>query len=47
MDNTSIEAQTIQAKTGFNYYKLQAAACITASSALSIGLIYWVIKTFG
>ncbi|HEX7649691.1 MAG TPA: hypothetical protein VF450_20005 [Noviherbaspirillum sp.] len=30
--------------THFNYNKLQAAACITSSAAVSIGLIYWAIR---
>jgi hypothetical protein len=29
----------------FNYNKLQAVACIACSSAVSIGAIYWLIKT--
>jgi len=29
----------------FNYNKLQAAACITCSAAVSIGFIYWLVKT--
>jgi len=29
--------------TCFNYYKLQAVLCITASAAVSIGLIAWLI----
>jgi hypothetical protein len=31
---------------GFNYDKLQAAACMAASAAVSIALITWAIKTF-
>jgi len=29
--------------TRFNYHKLQAVLCITASAAVSIGLIAWLI----
>jgi hypothetical protein len=29
----------------FNYNKLQAVACIACSSAVSIGAIYWLVKT--
>lgn len=29
--------------TRFNYHKLQAVLCITASAAASIGLIAWLI----
>jgi len=29
----------------FNYNKLQAVACITSSAAVSIGLIYWAIRS--
>jgi len=31
--------------TRFNYNKLQAVACIVCSSAVSIGGIYWIIRT--
>lgn len=34
-----------QSKTHFNYNKLQAAACIISSAAVSIGLIYWAIHS--
>ncbi|MGE5651871.1 hypothetical protein [Noviherbaspirillum sp. UKPF54] len=30
----------------FNFNKLQAVACIAASAACSIGLIYWAINSF-
>jgi hypothetical protein len=31
--------------TRFNYNKLQAVACIVCSSAVSIGCIYWIVRT--
>lgn len=31
----------------FNYNKLQAAACITCSAAVSIGFIYWLARMIG
>lgn len=33
------------AKAQFNYNKLQAAACMASSAAVSIALIYWAIKS--
>ena len=36
-------ARTAQAQ--FNYNKLQAAACMATSAAVSIAIIYWAIKT--
>jgi hypothetical protein len=30
----------------FNYNKLQAVACMAASAAVSIALIFWAIKSF-
>lgn len=30
----------------FNYNKLQAAACIAGSAAVSIGGIYWLVQQF-
>lgn len=38
-------ARTSTEATRFNYNKLQAVACIVCSSAVSIGSIYWIIKT--
>lgn len=29
----------------FNYNKLQAVACIASSAAVSIGAIYWLVRT--
>lgn len=46
MDKLTQDAAMISAKSGFNYNKLQAAACITCSAAVSIGAIYWAITAF-
>jgi hypothetical protein len=46
MDKLRQDAATISAQSGFNYNKLQAAACITCSAAVSIATIYWTITTF-
>ena len=43
MNKTVRTAAAVRA-TRFNYNKLQAAACIASSAAVSIGLIYWAIK---
>lgn len=43
--NTHDNAVTRTAGT-FNVYKLQAAACIITSAAVSIALIYLVIRAF-
>lgn len=40
-------AQDTSEAVRFNYNKLQAAACIACSSAVSIGFIYWLVKTWG
>ncbi len=44
MKNARQDAAVIQAKTQFNYNKLQAVACMTSSAALSIGLLYLAIR---
>jgi hypothetical protein len=44
MEKTA-QANELQARGGFNIHKLQATLCILSSSAVSIGLIYWAIKT--
>jgi hypothetical protein len=44
MKNARQDAAVIQAKTQFNYNKLQAAACMTSSAAVSIGLLYLAIR---
>ena len=31
--------------THFNYNKMQAVACIASSAAVSIGMIYWALRT--
>lgn len=46
MDKLRQDAVIIPAKSGFNYNKLQATACITCSVAVSIAAIYWAITTF-
>jgi hypothetical protein len=45
MKNVHQRAVARTAKAQFNYNKLQAAACITTSAAVSIALIYWAIKS--
>lgn len=45
MDKTARATATTRTGGHFNVYKLQAAACITSSAAVSIGLIYWAIRT--
>lgn len=45
MKNASQRAVARTAKAQFNYNKLQAAACMGTSAAVSIALIYWAIKT--
>jgi hypothetical protein len=37
--------RTSNEATRFNYNKLQAVTCIACSSAVSIGCIYWIIRT--
>ncbi|WP_292935567.1 hypothetical protein [Noviherbaspirillum sp.] len=46
MDRVRQDAGISHAKTSFNYNKLQAAACMLSSAAVSIALIYWAIKSF-
>lgn len=46
MKSTRRDAAVCQAKSNFNYNKLQAAACILSSSVVSIALIYWAIRSF-
>jgi hypothetical protein len=38
--------QAEEKKTGFNVNKLQAAACMAASAAVSLGLIAWIANAF-
>ena len=38
-------ARTAVRVSRFNYNKLQAVACIASSAAISIGLIYWAMRT--
>lgn len=45
MRYTKQDAAMADSKTYFNYNKLQAVACITSSAAVSIALIYWVIRS--
>lgn len=45
MRNAHQRAVARTANAQFNVNKLQAAACITASSAVSIAIIYWAIKS--
>lgn len=47
MENVSSDtpAQIQSQAQSFNFNKLQAVACITASAAASVGLIYWVFQT--
>lgn len=40
------DAAVCQAKSNFNYNKLQAVACILSSSMVSIALIYWAVRSF-
>jgi hypothetical protein len=44
MKHAKSEATVLGSKTGFNYYKLQAVACMMCSAAVSIGLIYYLIR---
>lgn len=46
MNNAKSEASVLESKAGFNFYKLQAVACMTCSAAVSIGVIYWLIRAF-
>ncbi|MGH8807355.1 MAG: hypothetical protein ACREX0_05705 [Noviherbaspirillum sp.] len=46
MNKARSEATVLESKAGFNYDKLQAVACMASSAAVSIGLIYWMIKAF-
>lgn len=41
-NNSAVSTET----TNFNYYKLQAVACIGSSAAVSIGLMYLAIRWF-
>jgi len=45
MKNAHQQAIARTAKAQFNINKLQAAACIATSSAVSIAIIYWAIKS--
>ena len=45
MEKTAQSAATARTGGRINVYKLQAAACITSSAAVSIGLIWWAIKS--
>lgn len=38
-------AQAAVRVSRLNYNKLQAVACIVSSAAVSIGLIYWAMRT--
>jgi hypothetical protein len=44
MDKTVQRATSARTRGSFNVYKLQAAACIASSAAVSIGFIYWAIR---
>lgn len=41
----NVIARTSNEAIRFNYNKLQAVACIVCSSAVSIGCIYWIVRT--
>ncbi|WP_170942231.1 hypothetical protein [Noviherbaspirillum denitrificans] len=45
MRNAHQRAAVRTAKAEFNVNKLQAAACILTSSAISVAIIYWAIKS--
>ncbi|WP_420476422.1 hypothetical protein [Noviherbaspirillum sp. ST9] len=45
MRNAHHRAVARTANAQFNVNKLQAAACILTSSAVSIAIIYWAIKS--
>lgn len=45
MRNAHQQAVARTAKAQFNVNKLQAATCILTSSAVSIAIIYWAIKS--
>ncbi|MDB5762905.1 MAG: hypothetical protein JWQ21_1900 [Herminiimonas sp.] len=48
MQKTMQKTATFQdeQRGAFNFNKLQAVLCITASAATSIALIVWAVKTF-
>jgi len=45
MKNARQQAVARTAKAQFNTNKLQAAACMATSAAVSIAIIYWAIKS--
>jgi hypothetical protein len=46
MNKLRQDAAMISRKSSVNFNKLQAAACIACSAAISIALIAWTIATF-
>lgn len=44
MNNANQRAARTAAKAQLNINKLQAAACMASSAAVSIALIYWAIR---
>jgi len=45
MRNTQNQPIARGAKAQLNYNKIQAAACMASSAAVSIALIYWAIRS--
>jgi hypothetical protein len=46
MQKSIAKTAVLGSKTSFNYNKLQAVACIASSAAVSIGFIYYAIRSF-